>query len=120
MKELIRHILREHTREIGEVKKTTTPEFIEKAKRVHGDKYDYSETEYTLGKNKVNLGKKKSDKQIIYISDKDFGQSEVKHKNKSNLFIKMMNKKFDKQLFDHTSSESDNDKKEIKDKYRKN
>ena len=32
----------------------------------------------------------------------------------------MMNKKFDKQLFDHTSSESDNDKKEVKDKYRKN
>jgi very-short-patch-repair endonuclease len=55
MKQLIRHILREHTREIGEVKKTTTPEFIEKAKRVHGDKYDYSETEYTLGKNKVKI-----------------------------------------------------------------
>ena len=32
MKDLIRHILREHTREIGETIKITTPEFIEKAK----------------------------------------------------------------------------------------
>ena len=52
---------------------------------------------------------------LIKKNDK---QNELK--NKSNLFIKMVNKKFDKQLFDHTSSESDNDKKEIKDKYRKN
>jgi very-short-patch-repair endonuclease len=46
MKELIRHILREHTREIGEIRKSTTPEFIEKAKSVHGDKYDYSQVNY--------------------------------------------------------------------------
>ena len=46
MKELIRHILREHTREIGESKKLTTPEFIEKAKVIHGNKYDYSKVDY--------------------------------------------------------------------------
>ena len=46
MKDLIRHILREHTREIGEIKKTTTPEFIEKAKVIHGNKYDYSKVDY--------------------------------------------------------------------------
>jgi hypothetical protein len=46
MKQLIRHILREHTKEIGEIKKTTTPEFIEKAKTIHGDKYDYSKVKY--------------------------------------------------------------------------
>jgi transcription antitermination factor NusA-like protein len=41
-------------------------------------------------------------------------------KTKSNLFIKMQNKKFDKQLFEKESIESDNEKNEIKDKYRRN
>jgi hypothetical protein len=31
----------------------TTEEFIEKAKKVHGDKYDYSKTIYTIAHNKV-------------------------------------------------------------------
>jgi predicted GIY-YIG superfamily endonuclease len=53
MKQLIRHILREHTREIGETRKITTPEFIEKAKEVHGDKYDYSKVDYKGNKEKV-------------------------------------------------------------------
>ncbi len=48
MKQLIRNILREHTREIGEQrgKKMTTDDFIRKAKDIHGDKYDYSEVDY--------------------------------------------------------------------------
>ena len=46
MRELIRHIIREQTKEIGEMKKLTTPDFIERAKEVHGDKYDYSEVDY--------------------------------------------------------------------------
>jgi hypothetical protein len=46
MKELIKHILREHTREIGEGKKVTTDDFINKAHKIHGDKYDYSKSEY--------------------------------------------------------------------------
>lgn len=33
----------------------TTEEFIEKAKKVHGDKYDYSKTVYTRTKNKVTI-----------------------------------------------------------------
>jgi hypothetical protein len=41
----------------------------------------------------INLGKKKKDKQIIYVSDKDYGQSEVKHMNKSNLLPKSFFKK---------------------------
>jgi len=32
----------------------------------------------------------------------------------------MQNRKFDKQLFENSSSESDNEKKEVKDKYRRN
>ena len=34
-------------------KKITTKEFIEKARKVHGDKYDYSKVEYTDSKTKV-------------------------------------------------------------------
>jgi hypothetical protein len=34
-------------------RKLTTEEFIEKAKKVHGDKYDYSKVEYTHSKEKV-------------------------------------------------------------------
>ena len=55
MKQLIRHILREHTREIGEIKKTTTPEFIEKAKAVHDEKYDYSNVNYKKNSEKVEI-----------------------------------------------------------------
>jgi hypothetical protein len=32
----------------------------------------------------------------------------------------MVNKKFEKKLFDHTSSESDNENQVVKDKYRRN
>jgi hypothetical protein len=55
MKQLIRHILREHTREIGEYAKSTTSDFIKKAEQVHGDKYDYSETEYNGNHKKVKI-----------------------------------------------------------------
>ena len=55
MKELIRHILREHTREIGESKKLTTPEFIERAKEIHGDKYDYSKVDYKGATHKIEI-----------------------------------------------------------------
>jgi hypothetical protein len=57
MKQLIRHILREHTREIilEMPKKLTQDEFIEKAKTVHGDKYDYSETHYQNTRTKVKI-----------------------------------------------------------------
>ncbi len=36
-------------------KKLTTTEFIDRAKHVHGDKYDYSETVYTKSRNKVKI-----------------------------------------------------------------
>ena len=55
MKQLIRHILREHMREIGENKKLTTPEFVEKAIAVHGDKYDYSKVDYMGADKKVEI-----------------------------------------------------------------
>jgi len=72
MKELIRHILHEHTREIGEVKKTTTPEFIEKAKVVHGDKYDYSKVDYQTAKTKVIITCKKHG-DFLQTPDKHLG-----------------------------------------------
>lgn len=48
MRELIRRIIREQTREIilEMPKKLTQDEFITKAKEIHGDKYDYSEVDY--------------------------------------------------------------------------
>jgi very-short-patch-repair endonuclease len=48
MKELIRHILREHTREIilEMPKALTQSQFLEKARKKHGDKFDYSKTLY--------------------------------------------------------------------------
>jgi hypothetical protein len=55
MKELIRHILREHTREIGEGKKVSTDDFIRKAKLIHGDEYDYSKTNYIAAKDLVTV-----------------------------------------------------------------
>ncbi len=48
MKQLIRHILREHTREMreGGKSKITTLDFIDSAKKIHGDRYDYSKVNY--------------------------------------------------------------------------
>ena len=43
-------------KKIASIKKTlTTEEFIEKAKRIHGDKYDYSKVEYEGRKTKVSI-----------------------------------------------------------------
>ena len=54
MRELMRHILREEL--ITEMpKKITTQDFINRAKKVHGDKYDYSLVDYTNSLNKVNI-----------------------------------------------------------------
>jgi hypothetical protein len=36
-------------------RKLTTEEFIEKAKKVHGDRYDYSEVKYTNTKTKIKI-----------------------------------------------------------------
>jgi hypothetical protein len=58
MKELIRHILREHTREIGEYgsgKKQTKDEFVSNANKVHGNKYDYSKVDYINSGTKVEI-----------------------------------------------------------------
>lgn len=40
-------------------RKKTTAEFIEDAKKVHGDRYDYSEVVYVNGRSKVRIGCKK-------------------------------------------------------------
>jgi hypothetical protein len=57
MKQLIRHILREHTREIilEMPKKSNQKEFIEKAKAIHGDTYDYSEVNYQGNNKNVSI-----------------------------------------------------------------
>jgi len=46
-------------------KKLTTEEFIAKAKAVHGDKYDYSDTIYTLSRNNINIHCKKHNHTFI-------------------------------------------------------
>jgi hypothetical protein len=57
MKELIRHIIREHTKEIGEggTPLITTDDFVKMAKEIHGDKYDYSKTDYKGKQKKVKI-----------------------------------------------------------------
>jgi hypothetical protein len=56
MRELIRNILREHTTKfIVESSKLSQDEFINRAKKVHGDKYDYSDVEYVTGKTPVKI-----------------------------------------------------------------
>jgi predicted GIY-YIG superfamily endonuclease len=58
MKQLIRHILREHTREISEGGtgvKQTKQEFINKANKVHKNKFDYSKVDYINSGTKVEI-----------------------------------------------------------------
>jgi uncharacterized protein with PIN domain len=57
MKQLIRHILREHTKEIGEDRgpKSTKESFISRAKEIHGDKYDYSKIKYINTKTPISI-----------------------------------------------------------------
>jgi len=57
MRELIRHIIREHTSKVNESgpKPMTTQEFIRRAKEVHGDKYNYDETKYINARTKVKI-----------------------------------------------------------------
>lgn len=54
------------------MRKLTTEEFIEKAKEVHGDQYDYSLTEYVNNKQKVK---------IICSKHGVFEQAPFNHKN---------------------------------------
>ena len=58
----------------GESKKLTTEEFIEKSKKVHGDKYDYSLVKYKTNHNKVK---------IICPKHGEFNQSPNSHLRKS-------------------------------------
>jgi hypothetical protein len=57
MKELIRHILREHTKEIGDtnIQKSKTDEFKKKASLIHNNFYDYSKVDYIRGHDKVTI-----------------------------------------------------------------
>jgi predicted GIY-YIG superfamily endonuclease/RNase H-fold protein (predicted Holliday junction resolvase) len=55
MKQLIRHILKEQVIEILELKKLSNDEFISKVKKVHGDYYDYSETDYKTMRDKIDI-----------------------------------------------------------------
>ena len=40
---------------MGGRKKLTTEEFIEKSRKIHGDKYDYSNVKYITDRIKVNI-----------------------------------------------------------------
>jgi hypothetical protein len=59
MKQLIRHILREHTSEIGEERvahnKKTTEDFVKDAKKIHGNNYDYSKVKYVNSKTPIKI-----------------------------------------------------------------
>ena len=54
MRDLIRHILREELI-LETSKKRNTEDFINKAKEVHGDKYDYTPTNYVNSRTKVEI-----------------------------------------------------------------
>ena len=53
------------------MQKLTTEEFIEKAKKVHGDKYDYSKVEYKNGKEKVCIVCKDNDHREFFQTPSD-------------------------------------------------
>ena len=50
------HLLGQGCKECAGNKKLTTEEFIERAKAIHGDKYDYSKVKYVNSKLKVIIG----------------------------------------------------------------
>ncbi len=55
MKQLIRHILREHIHNLNEGAKLTQDDFIKKMKEVHGKKYDFSKSNYIGSETKVEV-----------------------------------------------------------------
>jgi hypothetical protein len=56
MKQLIRHILREHTSEIGEGSpRVSFGEFLKRAKNVHGNKFKYDESSFNGMNNKMTM-----------------------------------------------------------------
>lgn len=83
-------------------KKLTTEEFIEKARQIHGDKYDYSKSIYTFSRNKIKIICKKHGEfeqsvnnhlngkgcqkcNIKYENESDFiNESKLIHNNKYN------------------------------------
>jgi very-short-patch-repair endonuclease len=98
------------------MKKLTNEEFIEKAKRVHGDKYDYSKVEYNNAFSKIC---------IICPEHGEFYQTPHDHLKKHGCpkcggvhkptnaeFIKKVTKKFP--LYDFSKSEYINSKAKIK------
>jgi hypothetical protein len=75
MRELIRHIIREHVKQFSENsnnKKLSTNDFIDRAKKIHGNKYDYSEVDYKNNHTKVK---------IICPEHGEFYQAPVNHVN---------------------------------------
>ncbi len=74
MKQLIRHILREHSSEIKEMKKLTQDDFLKRAIERHGDRYDYSQVDYKNQRTDVDI--------ICPIHGK-FSQSPQHHMNGS-------------------------------------
>jgi hypothetical protein len=54
MRELIRHIIREHIMEQKKLDMNTN-DFVKMAKEIHGDKYDYSKTDYRGKQKKVKI-----------------------------------------------------------------
>jgi len=84
-------------------KRLTTKTFIEKAKQVHGDKYDYSLVDYTGTENKVK---------IICSKHGEFEQTPHKHLQKSGCQICGGNKKYITKTFIEKSKEIHGDKYE--------
>ena len=50
-------------------KKLTTEEFILKAKKIHGDKYDYSKTLYIRARDKVQIICKKHNYEFLQVAN---------------------------------------------------
>ena len=51
----VNHLRGKGCKYCGNAVKHTTEEFIEAARKVHGDKYDYSQVEYVNNKTKVKI-----------------------------------------------------------------
>jgi formate dehydrogenase assembly factor FdhD len=83
---------------LNNIFKLSNKEFIEKAKKVHGDKYDYSKVEYKNGKTKIT---------IICANHGEFKQTPQKHLNDGNGCSKCSEK------YNYTTEEWINKSKEI-------
>ena len=95
------------------MKKSTLNEFIEKAKKIHGDKYDYSLIKYTNSKTKVEIICKEHGifyqtpkAHLIHNCPRCFGNARLSTKEFIEKSVKIHGDKYDYSLVDYKNSDT--------------